>query len=272
MLIEASRFQDALPSLGEVFTLITEKSAPRIYHAATHNMAYVVSETSRPGDFDKARAYARRARKCAGRGWSVPKAKLLWVEGKALFKSHFTPLAERRFTKALEVLKQFRAPFDVALVSLDLSVLYHQENRWSKLEELAKDTYRRFRELSADSEAIAALSLWSDSIMMRTLTEGVIVDVQARVESRMGHQSPPASDEAPISWETDSASSWPTLRGLDRKASSEHPADRTSARHTTSLGRYASLPHPVPSFGARSKTGATAHVFADFVIRFFLLS
>ena len=189
--IEGSRFHEALPGLGEALTLVTWKSAPRIYHAATHNMAYVISETGQLGDLDQGRAYIRRARKSAGRGWSVPKAKLLWVEGKAFLRSHFTPLAERRFKRALEVLRIFRAPFDIALVSLDLSVLYCHEERWHELEQLAKETYQLFRELSADSEAIAALSLWLNAANKHTLTADLIADITAKVAGRMGRSPLP---------------------------------------------------------------------------------
>ena len=188
---EASRFPEAFPSLGEALTLVTWKTAPRIYHAATHNMAYVISQTNHPGDLDQVRAYIRKARKCAGRGWSVPKAKLLWIDGKALLRCHFTPLAERRFKRALEVLRLFRAPFDFALVSLDLSVLYFHEKRWRELEQLARDTYRLFRELSADSEAIAALSLWFDAAMKHHLAANLIADVTAKVEGRMSQNPLP---------------------------------------------------------------------------------
>ncbi|MCP3963413.1 MAG: tetratricopeptide repeat protein [bacterium] len=189
--VEALRFPEAFPSLGEALNLVTWKSAPRIYHAATHNMAYVISQTGRLDDLDQVRIYIRRARKCAGRGWSVPKAKLLWIDGKALLRSHFTPLAERRFKRALEVLRMFRAPFDVALVSLDLTVLYLRENRWRELEELAKETYRLFRELSADSEAIAALSLWLTAARKHTLTADLIADVAATVVGRMSQNPLP---------------------------------------------------------------------------------
>ena len=116
---------------------------------------------------------------------SIPKQKLYWVEGLVLLKLCLWRRAEQLLKKARGGLLALGAPLEIALVSLDLSALYHLEGRWADLEELAADTYRRFCDLSADSEAIAALCLWKDGVEMRTLTDEVISAAKTAIEERM---------------------------------------------------------------------------------------
>ena len=77
-------------------------------------------------------------------------------------------------------------PFEVALVSLDLAALLHFFGDWRQLEPLARDTFDRFRLLTSDREAIAALKLWRDAVKARNLTEAVIDEARQLIESRIG--------------------------------------------------------------------------------------
>ncbi len=84
--------------------------------------------------------------------------------------------------------------YSIALVSLDLSALLRFAKRWPELEELAADTYRRFRDLGEDEEALAALKLWLDAAQARSLSEELIAEVKETVAARMGHRSPETAE------------------------------------------------------------------------------
>ena len=53
-----------------------------------------------------------------------------------------------------------------------------------KLEDLAADTCRRFRELEVDHEAIAALSLWLDAVRAQKGATAAIEAARQVVEAR----------------------------------------------------------------------------------------
>ncbi len=49
-------------------------------------------------------------------------------------------------------------------MSLDLATLYHVLGRWEDLEDIAAETFRRFRLLSGNTQAVAALSMCADAV------------------------------------------------------------------------------------------------------------
>lgn len=88
---------------------------------------------------------------------------------------------------------KFEAPYESALVSLDLSALLRFERRWAELEELTDETYGRFRELREDTEALASLRLWIEAAQMRTLTEELISEVKEKIEAQMRRHPAPGT-------------------------------------------------------------------------------
>ena len=100
--------------------------------------------------------------------------------------------AEHLFRRARRGFLELGAPFELAFVGLDLSELLKREQRWSDLQDLAADTFGRFRLLSADTESIAALSLWKDAVRMKQLDGEVVTDVREKLEQRMWRQRPTA--------------------------------------------------------------------------------
>ncbi len=89
------------------------------------------------------------------------------------------------YRKALAGLIHFGVPYSIALVSLDLSALLRFAMRWPELEQLAADTYHRFRELGEDEKALAALKLWLDAAEARTLSEELISEVKETLRGPM---------------------------------------------------------------------------------------
>ncbi len=174
---------------SEVVSVLTECLAkyrlpPRAEYSATHNLAYAISEADDP-DLETGLKHLRQARRLLGMRSSVQKTKLYWIDGKFLIRAGKTDQGEQRFRKALKSFIDFGVPYEIALVSLDLSMLLRFARRWAELEELAADTYQRFRKLGEDLEALAALKLWLDGARARTLSEEMISGVKSTVEGRM---------------------------------------------------------------------------------------
>ncbi len=180
----ARRFSHAVSVLSEA--LGTFKLPPRVEYSATHNLSYALSQADSP-DLDTALQHLHRARQMLGPRRSVQKSKLYWIEGMIFLRrgSADVERGEQRLHKALAGFLKFQVPYEIALVSLDLSALYRFQKRWHELEELAADTCRKFRELREDNEALASLKLWLDAVRSRGLSEELISQVKATLEARM---------------------------------------------------------------------------------------
>ncbi|MCP3962328.1 MAG: hypothetical protein GY719_31175 [bacterium] len=186
----ARLFPEAVSVLSEV--LGNYRLSPRVEYSATHNLAYAVSEAANP-NLESALEHLRKARRLLGPRRSVQKCKLYWVEGLIHIRLGRTERAERLFRKALAGFEKFEAPYETALVGLDLSALLRFERRWGELEQLTDKTYRRFRELREDTEAVASLRLWIEAAQMRTLTEELITEVKEKIEEWMRRHPAPGT-------------------------------------------------------------------------------
>ncbi len=189
ILIRASEFAKAASVLSKA--LAQYRLDARSEYSATHNLAYAVSQAEDPARLQVAVEHLQRARQLLGRRRSVQKCRLYWVEAMIFIRLGKMDQGEQRYRKALAGLIHFGVPYSIALVSLDLSALLRFAGRWPELEELAADTYQRFRELGEDEEALAALKLWHDAAQARTLTEELITEVKDTVQGRMS--LPPAA-------------------------------------------------------------------------------
>ncbi|MCP3960497.1 MAG: hypothetical protein GY719_21845, partial [bacterium] len=208
VLNEAERYSAAIPCHGKALTLALElqrtKAADpadvaalaQVVEAARANMAWAVthapslhavSETRRGvyGVATEALSYIDAAyRELRGRRNSLTRHLLQWTEGRIHLRMRRPERAEKRFHVARCGFVRLEVPWETALVSLDLAALYRAGERWGELEDLAADTFGRFRELAADFEAIAALSLWVDAVEARRGVKAAIAAAREKLEAR----------------------------------------------------------------------------------------
>ncbi len=178
----AGRLTEAIAILSNV--LSRRKLTLRIQVSVTMNLAFAVLGLEEPNALDEALGHFREARRLLGPRQSIQKSRLYWIEGLACIRRGRTDDGERRYRKALAGFLKFGAVYEHALVALDLSALLRFAGRWPELENLAADTFARFREQSADAEALAALRLWLDAAGERELSEELLLDVKSRLETR----------------------------------------------------------------------------------------
>ncbi len=176
-LAELGRFLEAIESFGEALHGIKNPkespAAERAYHAAIHNLADAIAKAILAGKMNHAAAstaleYVRMARELLkGKRLSVAFHKLNWTEGLCWRAHGMDARAEQAFKVARRGFIRLRLPWEIALVSLDLCALHHDCGEWTELESLAADTYERFRALSGNTQALAALSLCVDAARAR---------------------------------------------------------------------------------------------------------
>ena len=177
-------FGDALVAAGKPDKRAAEDL--RLHSSICHNLAVAVSVT-RPGDQSAALSYIRKARALVKGGRRfVPRYRLLWVEGLVWSALGYHARAETAYKIAREGFVALKMPFEIALVSLDLGAIYAEHSEWDKLIPLAVETFQRFRVLAADTEAIAALSLWADAVKARKLTDEITTRARQKIEARIG--------------------------------------------------------------------------------------
>ncbi len=187
---DSCRFEEAIPCFGEALQL-TKNKRSRTYHAAIHDLALAFTQTRDRASLKSALRHIREAkRRLRDHRRSLPKHKLTWIEGKLHAEILLDRHAERLFWRARQGFLELGAPFELALVGLDLSELMRREGRWSDLEDLAAETFGRFRLLSADTESIAALSLWMDAVRAKRLDDEIVTDVRGKLEKRMWRHRP----------------------------------------------------------------------------------
>ena len=193
------RFSEAAGYFCQVLERINLKSKPRpsaaikrLHRSAVLNLANAVKELG-PSSCWKALGHVARAKKLTPHRPSLPLCQLHWVEGLIWGKlwSHDTPTgfpltneAERALKRALHGFLYLRLPWEIVLVSLDLAQLYRALGRWDELLEISLETLQRFRVLSGDTRAVAALSLIVDAARAKENAEAVIVAARETVQKR----------------------------------------------------------------------------------------
>ncbi len=191
ILFELGRFSESVPLFAEALFLAGDHRrvssvAARTVYCAVHNLAETTARICSVDDIIVARRYVNQAKRfLSKKRASINKHKLSWIEGRIDGRLGSARAAERRFLGAIEPLLKLGAVFEAALVALDLSVIYFDHREWDQLKELAAATFERFRELSSDREAIAALRLWMDGARESTLTRAKILGTKDTIASLM---------------------------------------------------------------------------------------
>ncbi len=235
-LAELGRFAEAVACFGDALRGLDPKEstvAKWTHYGAIHNLAYALPKTKQ-GDGWTALGYVRKARELLkGQRLSLWLHKLNWVEGLAWRHVGMEARAEQCFQVARRGFIRLGVPWEIALVSLDLCALHRDCGEWSELETLAADTYRRFRELSGNTQAIAALSLCVDAARAGRGVKAAIAAARELVEARMARP-----------WLTSNVS-----RAVAR--TSKPP--RKPSRHKSSASRHLFRSHEVPDSPRRCR-------------------
>lgn len=185
--VEGGNHAAGIEDFGEALSYTNPKLSPRTYHSAIHNLAYAVT-TSRIAKFDlaAARRQIRRARRCIrNHRRSLPRAKLLWIEGLMFLKAGLGRRGEALLGAARQSFTGLEAPYEIALVSLDLAEIYLLDQRWHELRRLAAETFQLFRSLSADKEALRTLRYWHEAVSAQTVSEAAIASAREQLSRRL---------------------------------------------------------------------------------------
>jgi len=157
----------AIVELTAALNHISLKKDPKLYYAAIHNLASTLLDCGSPEELNTALEYLEPALASLS-GFKTKhfaKYKLRWLQ--ALIHARFgqTARPELLYREAREGLIDLGSPYEAAMVSTDLALLYLATGRSRELGDLAAETHREFRQMGADADANHAFKLWQHAVL-----------------------------------------------------------------------------------------------------------
>lgn len=164
-----------IPLLYQAMELIEPDQEPRLELCVRHNLIDDLTETGR---FLEARKLYRETRSLY-RSFpdAVTQNRRRWVKGKISAGLGQTVQAERLLLASRDGFIAEDIPYDTALVSLELAILFSREGRTADLKRLAQEMLPIFSSLQIHREALAALTFLRKALD----AEGASLELVSRV-------------------------------------------------------------------------------------------
>lgn len=158
----------AIAILNQARPLVEASTDARLILCLKHNLVWFMIEA---GAHQEAASLFPEVRDLATRiGNQLDLVRLRWAEGRAAFGTGQLGPAEQAFRQVQQEFLEQDMGYDAALVSLDLAVLYAQENCIPELKQLALDILPAFASREVHREAMAALLLFQHACEEERLT------------------------------------------------------------------------------------------------------
>lgn len=175
------RFEEAGRDEREALTLLDANRDAVLYACGVGNLALCLSELGR---YDEAAAVIEENRdRLAGVSGEWSRLRLLVLEGRIAQGRRRVDEAERLLLEARNRCIAEGNAFEVALVSLDLSLLYLEESRPSDLKRIARLMQPLFESNDLHSHATAALLLYQKAALAQQASAELIRSLRAYLEA-----------------------------------------------------------------------------------------
>jgi tetratricopeptide (TPR) repeat protein len=167
----------AIQTLHEALDLIDPEQEPRLLLCARHNL---VDDLAEAGRFLEAQKLYRKARSLYRNfpdAWTQNRRK--WVKGKITRGLGQHGLAESLLLAARDGFIAEGIPYDTALVSLELALLYAEQGKTEDLKRLAGEMVPIFSSLHIHREALAALTFLKQAVDTERASMELVTGVAA---------------------------------------------------------------------------------------------
>ncbi|HEX5720858.1 MAG TPA: helix-turn-helix transcriptional regulator [Thermoanaerobaculia bacterium] len=173
---DAGQHDQALHTLEEATQAIDGARQPRLYFGIRFNQA---ANLLRLGRAKEAASIVEEVRMLAEMlGNDLDLVKAVWLQANL-----DGGLGKRR--EALDGLEQVRCdfderqlPYDYALASLDVALLYREEGRYGEIQALAQEILKIFQAQKVEREAVAAVILFQEAVEQERVTAGLVRRLQ----------------------------------------------------------------------------------------------
>ena len=156
------RSEDCVPVLTKAADLIDPERDPRLLLCARHNLIFVVAELGRFTEAQRLYIDARPLYRSFNEPWVQNRRK--WARAKIAKGIGQLRRAETQFLAARDGFLGEGIPYDTALVSLELALLYAEQGRTEDLKRLAAEMVPIFASRHIHREALAALSFFQQAV------------------------------------------------------------------------------------------------------------
>jgi len=180
----AGNLEAAISSLLQALPLIDPEREPRLLLCVRHNL---VDYTAGLGRFQEAQRLYREARPLY-RSFNEPwvQNRRRWVRGKIAKGLGQLRQAEAQFLAARDGFIAEGIPYDTALVSLELALLYVEQGRTEDLKRLAGEMVPIFASRHIHREALAALTFFQQAVEAETAGAALVAKVAAYLRRAEG--------------------------------------------------------------------------------------
>ncbi|MFY9823481.1 MAG: tetratricopeptide repeat protein [Thermoanaerobaculia bacterium] len=164
-----------IPLLHQALELIDPEREPRLLLCARHNLIDYYTEIGRFVEAQKLYREARPLYRSFNEPWVQNRRS--WVRGKIARGLGQLQQAETRFLAARDGFVKEGVPYDTALVSLELALLYAEQGRTEELKRLAADMVPIFTSRHIHRETLAALTFLRQAMEAEQASLDVVVRV-----------------------------------------------------------------------------------------------
>ena len=177
--------EQAVQLLGQGLSLVDGSQDPKLVLAAVHNLIWFFVECGR---LDEASRLLVKSRDLyTAHAEQLDELKVRWVEGRIAAGFEFEEEAERAFLEVRAGFAEIDLPYDAALVSLDLAVIWLHRGWTSQIRGLIDETLAIFRARGIRREAIGALLMLREAFEKDRATVALLRNVASKLQ-RLEHE------------------------------------------------------------------------------------
>ncbi len=172
--------EKAVQLLGQGLLLVDGSQDPKLVLAAVHNLIWFFVECGRLEEASRLLVKSRDL--YTAHAERLDELKVRWVEGRIAAGFEFEKEAERAFLEVRAGFAEIDLPYDAALVSLDLAVIWLHRGWTSRIRDLIDETLSIFRARGIRREAIGALLMLREAFEKDRATVALLRNVASRLQ------------------------------------------------------------------------------------------
>lgn len=184
--------EQGIPLLFQALKLLDPSQEPRIVLIAKHNLADDLADAGRYMEAQRLQTQARVLYERFDEPWI--RNRRVWVEAKIAFGLGQLTKAEELLVEARAGFLNQSAPYEVALVCLELAGIFAKQGRIAELKQLAQEMTPIFSSRKIHREALAALAFWRHSVEAETASAELAARVAAAVKLGRFDRNAPAQE------------------------------------------------------------------------------
>ncbi len=180
---EDHRSREAIRDYAAAAHMIDPKRCFISHYGAVHNLsAALVRNAASAEEIAAAVEQIQQAKEIGFKEDTLPGLALVWLEGSLLEKIDHEDEAEAAYRTDGDGLVAIGAPYEVALVRLDLAALLCRQGRFEELVEVAAEMFPLFATFRANREVMTGLRLFHSAAVDRQVTLELISKVRAMIQ------------------------------------------------------------------------------------------